>query len=530
MSKRKLLQVLTQGSEKSKGRLLRKAQTGLSGVLTYANAPEYFDNRAVYSDNSQYNDIIRKFVYAGTHGFNPQTGELVKLDSPVSVPQDVRRMANQTGPSGAQESFNRNMQNPEFRKKLVETSTTEAYQNPLMYAPGSIGMAMLPPAWGSAYGLGLAGTQLAQGDYGTAGLTAGLSALPFVPSIVSGFSNQVMPRVLQSDIARKLMSEEALRNRVASNINLTNFQKYNPDRIGGGGYGQAYSLRKFPELVLKVSPSEKARGTFATTARFEDIPQYPNQIYPKYFKSAKDVLGHSHPEFEPTTALDYEVMSRIPGVSARKLTGQQMSDIPLEAYSELRDQVDFLRRNDIGVDFQGDNLMYDLGTKRFGLIDLSPEASKSAEWAKSNIFKELSNTTPELEAKGRIRDILLDRFKDQFGKVNRQMRYDLANKEADLRMMANQKTATPPKDANVIYDLMMDQMRNSRSATIDPTSPQNRLLLVNSIMNDPLWRHSSLDDLYSQRVATMKNINTFKQNGGAQFKNEKLKVRLHKRQ
>jgi hypothetical protein len=509
------------GGKKRDGGSLPMAQTGLPKVLTYANAPEYFDNRAVYSDNPQYNDIIRKFVYAGTHGFNPQTGELVKLDTPVSVPKDVRRMANQTGPSGAQESFNRNMQDPEFRKKLVETSTAEAYQNPLMYAPGSIGMAMLPPAWGSAYGFGLASTQLAQGDYGTAGLTAGLSALPFVPSIVSGFSNQVMPRVLQSDIAKRLMSEEALRNRVVSNINLTNFQKYNPDRIGGGGYGQAYSLRKFPELVLKVSPSERARETFATTARFEDIPQYPNQIYPRYFKSAKDVLGHSHPEFEPTTALDYEVMSRIPGVSARKLTGQQMSEIPLEAYSELRDQVDFLRRNDVGIDFQGDNLMYDPGTKRFGLIDLSPEASKSAEWAKSNIFKQLSNTTPELEARGRIRDILLDRFKNQFGVKNRELRYNLANQEADLRMMANQRTVTPPKDAKVIYDLMMDQMKNSRSATVDPTSPQNRLLLVNSILNDPAWGHPLLNELDAQRMATFKNINTFKQKGGTLTQKQK---------
>lgn len=65
------------------------------GVLTYQSNPEYFDNKAVYHDNAKYNDLIRSRVYAGTHGYNPQTGELVKLDKPVAVPESTRLMASE---------------------------------------------------------------------------------------------------------------------------------------------------------------------------------------------------------------------------------------------------------------------------------------------------------------------------------------------------------------------------------------------------------------------------------------------------
>ena len=48
-------------------------------VLTYKNDSKWFDSHARYHDNPEYNDQIRKRVYSGKWGYNPSTGELIKL-------------------------------------------------------------------------------------------------------------------------------------------------------------------------------------------------------------------------------------------------------------------------------------------------------------------------------------------------------------------------------------------------------------------------------------------------------------------
>ncbi len=54
-------------------------------ILTYQNNPEYFDSNAVLGDDIRYSDLVKKRVYAGTHGYNPTTGAVVKLKNPVYV-------------------------------------------------------------------------------------------------------------------------------------------------------------------------------------------------------------------------------------------------------------------------------------------------------------------------------------------------------------------------------------------------------------------------------------------------------------
>ena len=56
-------------------------------TLTYENAPEWFNNKAKFHDDPRWNDRVRQLVYNGTHGFNPATGALVKLDKEVNVPK-----------------------------------------------------------------------------------------------------------------------------------------------------------------------------------------------------------------------------------------------------------------------------------------------------------------------------------------------------------------------------------------------------------------------------------------------------------
>ena len=68
------------------------------GLRTYKDNPEYFDNKAVYHDNPEYNEQIRQRVYNGTHGYNPTTGELVKLkpEQQAKVDPQVKKWATQS--------------------------------------------------------------------------------------------------------------------------------------------------------------------------------------------------------------------------------------------------------------------------------------------------------------------------------------------------------------------------------------------------------------------------------------------------
>jgi hypothetical protein len=56
---------------------------------TIESDPEYFDSHAVYHDNPRYNDLIRKSVYAGTHSYDPKTGQLYKLKTPINMGQGL---------------------------------------------------------------------------------------------------------------------------------------------------------------------------------------------------------------------------------------------------------------------------------------------------------------------------------------------------------------------------------------------------------------------------------------------------------
>lgn len=111
-----------------------------SQVKTYASDPNYFDNRAIYHDDSRFNDLIRSKVYAGTHGWDPTTNSLVKLDKPVAVPKAVQEMSTADyGKKTRKERFESNTPaGKEVRKAAVAQGMKDMVQNPLLYAPGAI--------------------------------------------------------------------------------------------------------------------------------------------------------------------------------------------------------------------------------------------------------------------------------------------------------------------------------------------------------------------------------------------------------
>ena len=82
-----------------------------NAVLTYENATEWFNSRSVYHDDPRWDSRIREKVYAGTHGFNPATGALIKLDEPVDVPSSDKELLTKKP---------KHMPSP-FSEKILET-------------------------------------------------------------------------------------------------------------------------------------------------------------------------------------------------------------------------------------------------------------------------------------------------------------------------------------------------------------------------------------------------------------------------
>jgi hypothetical protein len=393
----------------------KKGQTGLpKGYMSYQSNPEWFDNRAVYHDNERFNDTIRKLVYSGKAAYNPETGALHFING---KPADAatQQMATEDYTRGVR----RDPTNPEYAgadqrtKQIIQNTTEQAYQNPLMYAPGMIGMSMLPTTWGMGYGLGSSLAQFGQGNYRDAAIGAGLSLLPFAqPTILK---NQVIPRVLSSDIVGNYVSPKITNRIFERNISPANWSNYATESIGKGGFGEAHTFKNFPNHVWKVSNSGKTAGLFDVDfnkLRFEKIiPKPYGTEHPNYIKT---FIGN------PTISTDnnYELMTRVPGSPLRDLNWQQMNEIPQESWQQLHRTLDRLRQNDVGVDLVGKNILYDQPSKQFGVIDLTPGMSEmmpdDIDWVFGGMHKSLNAD----QAKTRILENIASQVK-RAGHINK---------------------------------------------------------------------------------------------------------------
>lgn len=117
-----------------------QGDTQSSQVKTYASDPNYFNNHAVFVDNPQANELVRSKVYAGTHGWDPSTNSLVRLNKPVAVPEAIREMSTADyGKKSYKERFESNTPaGKEVRKAAVAQGMRDMVQNPAFYAPGAI--------------------------------------------------------------------------------------------------------------------------------------------------------------------------------------------------------------------------------------------------------------------------------------------------------------------------------------------------------------------------------------------------------
>lgn len=144
LSDRTFMKFARPKSTYQQGGSLPRAQNGnwekYDQVFTYENNPEWFDNQARYHDNQDYSNIIKEKVYAGTHGYNPSTGALHKLDVPVHIPPATQEMATEEwGRKSHQERFESpTPAGKSVRKGHVGRSMQDVFENPITYVPGAV--------------------------------------------------------------------------------------------------------------------------------------------------------------------------------------------------------------------------------------------------------------------------------------------------------------------------------------------------------------------------------------------------------
>ena len=119
-------------------------------VKTYTSDPNYFNNRAVFVDNPQANDLVRSKIYAGTHGWDPSSNSLVKLDKPVAVPEAVQEMSTADwGKKSSKQRFESDTPAGKATRKAVAAKEMEqAVTNP--YFRGAIPAMLAAPAIAAA--------------------------------------------------------------------------------------------------------------------------------------------------------------------------------------------------------------------------------------------------------------------------------------------------------------------------------------------------------------------------------------------
>jgi hypothetical protein len=173
-----------------KGVEVNQVESPPSGFMSYKSNPAYFDNHSVLHDNPQYNENVKKMVYSGKAEYNPTTGEMRFING-QGADAATQQMNTEDYTRGVmRDPFDPRWVGHEQRlKSYLIDKERQAYQSPLMYAPGMIGMSMLPTTWAMGHGLGLSLAQLGQGDYKNAAIGAGLSLLPFAGPAISGGKN-----------------------------------------------------------------------------------------------------------------------------------------------------------------------------------------------------------------------------------------------------------------------------------------------------------------------------------------------------
>lgn len=307
------------------------------GIKTYKSDPKYFDNRAVYHDDHRYNELIKKQIYAGTHGYNPETGELVKLDEAVDVPKYIQKLA----------------QPQDIEQQNLEAYIRQGHKQAILNSPFNIAAAFTPVGAGISMlqGLGTAASEASQGNYGAAALYGGLEALPYglgKLGALSKLTKTVDPKVLYHASDNPALTQDLIN--VADNAAKAQGNKYSgfyvTDNVGSyfhpsGTRNQLYSM-ELPGDAKTLTIEGKGAIERLTPA---DIAKYRAQGYTTI--QGKDILGR--PE---TVIVNKDQMSNFKNITETQTLGNISETIPVsqrikEAEKDLGRKLTEKERQDI---------------------------------------------------------------------------------------------------------------------------------------------------------------------------------------
>ena len=246
--------------------LIRKYQQG-SKLITYENNSDLIDGVADWSQHSkgnitpQYNEQIKKALYTGAYGLDPESGALVKLNKPFKVPDDVKDKS---------KSITEKYYKQQATNRFVQQGHKQLINNPITQVLGSI---LFPPA-GVMQGVAQGVKGVVERDY----LSAGMGALEMIPFL--GKAKKLLPKISRHTV-----------NDFKSEIDWSKWNKDTPNH---------------PELMSEYNKIErlaKKRGRWMKNSdgsEFQGTPEQFVQQQSSYFKKSfpdyyGKILYHNSP-------------------------------------------------------------------------------------------------------------------------------------------------------------------------------------------------------------------------------------------
>ena len=152
-------------------------------------------------------------------------------------------------------------------------------------------------------------------------------------------------------------------------LSAKNIQRELGQRIGQGGNFNTgvYELKRFPNSVVKFENPEDLQEAL-------ELDNYPSFDFVDAMKNVPDNTGIAkiRNQFKVNDYKNALVMDKLEGTTLRNISPIQIRKIPEQAYKQLYDNIKTLRNNNLGVDFVGDNIVYNPNKKQFGIFDIDP--------------------------------------------------------------------------------------------------------------------------------------------------------------
>lgn len=278
----------------------RNNDTPPNKILTYKDNADYFNNTAVYHNDSAYNEQIKQKIYSGKWGYNPTTGTLTKLgiDKQTKVDPKIQKWATQSkdelsnqwvkehekqqkdkvavqvpkeagwnhlGEEYAGKTLYMSQTEAEqFNKDMVKFNMEQVQKHPLWQLPGMVSGATMLPFSAAARTAGSYVPKLVQGTKAALNTTFNTPIANIPQLTVGNLTNAYFASRVPEGISK-----------VSNDPNLENVSNLGLDLLGVSGMlgGVNRALRSTTSAVkpyLKTIP-QSVKNVVKGEAKFKDL-------------------------------------------------------------------------------------------------------------------------------------------------------------------------------------------------------------------------------------------------------------------